>query len=137
MAGSKLNYKPFPTRIFVEGKSLKQIAEEAGLDESLVRCRYTKYGFRTIQQLSQPRRGIKKNVHKPIYNIISASEIVAEAMYAKGWSLTEMERNTGVSRSAIYKFVYEGTDISSSRLAKICRALGLSMDEVMYQIMRG
>lgn len=42
-----------------------------------------------------------------------------------------MSRVTGVSRTAIYNFLYDGMDISSMRLAKICGYLGLSMDYVM------
>lgn len=45
--------------------------------------------------------------------------------------LQTISDKTGISRSTIYVFLYNGTDLSSMRLAKICSFLGLSMDYVM------
>lgn len=45
--------------------------------------------------------------------------------------LQTISDKTGMSRSTIYAFLYNGTDLSSMRLAKICSLLGLSMDYVM------
>ena len=45
--------------------------------------------------------------------------------------LQTISDKTGISRSTIYAFLYNGTDLSSMRLAKICSLLGLSMDYVM------
>ena len=45
--------------------------------------------------------------------------------------LQTLSDRTGVSRSTLYSFLYNGTDLSSMRLAKVCAVLGLSMDYVM------
>lgn len=45
--------------------------------------------------------------------------------------LQTISDKTGISRSTIYAFLYNGTDLNSMRLAKICSLLGLSMDYVM------
>ena len=74
-----------PNRIFVDGKTLNQIAKESGIR------------LDTVQ-------------HIPLQTISD---------------------KTGISRSTIYAFLYNGTDLSSMRLAKICSLLGLSMDYVM------
>lgn len=47
--------------------------------------------------------------------------------------LQTISDKTGISRSTIYAFLYNGTDLSSMRLAKICSLLGLSMDYVIDQ----
>lgn len=39
--------------------------------------------------------------------------------------LQTISDKTGISRSTIYAFLYNGTDLSSMRLAKICSLLGL------------
>lgn len=40
-------------------------------------------------------------------------------------------RATGISHSTLYCFLYDGTDISSARLAAICKYVGVSMDYIM------
>ena len=51
--------------------------------------------------------------------------------FALELGIYEISDKTGISRSTIYAFLYNGTDLSSMRLAKICSLLGLSMDYVM------
>lgn len=50
---------------------------------------------------------------------------------AKNINLTEMANSTGLSRSTIYSFLYNGTDISSMRLMKLCAYCGISTDYVL------
>ena len=40
--------------------------------------------------------------------------------------LQTISDKTGISRSTIYAFLYNGTDLSSMRLAKICSLLGFN-----------
>lgn len=89
-----------PNRIFVDGKTLNQIAKESGIRLDTVQHRYS--------------RGIRD------YEI-----------WELDIPLQTISDKTGISRSTIYAFLYNGTDLSSMRLAKICSLLGLSMDYVM------
>lgn len=54
-------------------------------------------------------------------------------IFVDGKTLNQIAKESGIrlSRSTIYAFLYNGTDLSSMRLAKICSLLGLSMDYVM------
>lgn len=58
-------------------------------------------------------------------------ERVMERIWELDIPLQTISDKTGISRSTIYAFLYNGTDLSSMRLAKICSLLGLSMDYVM------
>lgn len=64
-------------------------------------------------------------------SIMSAGERVMERIWELDIPLQTISDKTGISRSTIYAFLYNGTDLSSMRLAKICSLLGLSMDYVM------
>ena len=62
---------------------------------------------------------------------MSAGERVMERIWELDMPLQTLSDRTGVSRSTLYAFLYNGTDLSSMRLAKVCGVLGLSMDYVM------
>lgn len=49
----------------------------------------------------------------------------------KNINLTQMSKVTGISRSTIYSFVYNGTDISSLKLAKLCDYCNVSTDYIL------
>ena len=121
-----------PNRIFVDGKTLNQIAQESGMRLDTVQHRYSR-GVRTYEGLTKPSHISVENkkVSKKAYCIMSAGERVMERIWELDIPLQTISDKTGISRSTIYAFLYNGTDISSMRLAKICSILGLSMDYVM------
>lgn len=116
--------------IFVEGKTLHQIAEESGIEEYIVRNRYKRNGIRDIAGLTKPKSK-SRSVFKRTYNIYSSGQRLMEAIYEKDVSITTLSEATGIERSTIYKFLQDGRDISSMRLAKLCSYLGVSMDYIM------
>lgn len=116
--------------IFVEGKTLKQIANEAGIEEHIVRNRYRRNGIRDIAGLTKPKSR-SKSVFRRVYNICSSGKRMMEAIYEKDVSIHKLSEATGIEESTIYKFLQDGRDISSMRLAKLCAYLGVSMDYIM------
>lgn len=116
--------------IFVEGKTLKQIAEDAGLEEYIVRNRYHRNGIRDIAGLSKPKSK-SRSVFRRTYNICSSGKRMMEVIYERGVSIHILSEATGIEESTIYKFLQDGRDISSMRLAKLCAYLRVSMDYVM------
>lgn len=124
--------KGHPNRIYVDGKTLNQIAQESGMRLDTVQHRYSR-GVRTYEGLTKPSHiSVEhKKVSKKAYCIMSAGERVMERIWELDMPLQTISDRTGVSRSTLYAFLYNGTDLSSMRLAKICGVLGLSMDYVM------
>ena len=121
-----------PNRIFVDGKTINQIAQESGMRLDTVQHRYSR-GVRTYEGLTKPSHiSVEhKKVSKKAYCIMSAGERVMERIWELDMPLQTLSDRTGVSRSTLYAFLYNGTDLSSMRLAKVCGVLGLSMDYVM------
>ena len=121
-----------PNRIFVDGKTLNQIAQESGIRLDTVQHRYSR-GVRNYEGLTKPSHiSVEhKKVSKKAYCIMSAGERVMERIWELDMPLQTLSDRTGVSRSTLYAFLYNGTDLSSMRLAKVCGVLGLSMDYVM------
>ena len=121
-----------PNRIFVDGKTLNQIGQESGMRLDTVQHRYSR-GVRTYEGLTKPSHiSVEhKKVSKKAYCIMSAGERVMERIWELDMPLQTLSDRTGVSRSTLYAFLYNGTDLSSMRLAKVCGVLGLSMDYVM------
>jgi transcriptional regulator with XRE-family HTH domain len=66
-----------------------------------------------------------------IYNIYGAGQRMLEVILKKNIEITELAHITGLSRTTIYCFLYNGTDISSARLAKLCAAVGVSTDYIL------
>ena len=83
--------------------------------------------YKTRSKIYIPNRGKNKNQ----YYIPDCGKRMQNVLNEKRINLTAMEKVTGISRSTIYSFVYNGTDISTARLAKICAYCGVSMDYVM------
>lgn len=121
-----------PNRIFVDGKTLNQIAKESGIRLDTVQHRYSR-GIRDYEGLTKPShiRVEHEKAQRKTYSIMSAGERVMERIWELDIPLQTISDKTGISRSTIYAFLYNGTDLSSMRLAKICSLLGLSMDYVM------
>lgn len=128
----KLKIKGKPNRIYVNGKTLNQIAEESGLKLDTVQHRYSR-GIHDYEGLTKPSHiNIEhKKLERKSYCIMSAGERVMEKIWEKDIPLQQISNDTGISRSTIYSFLYDGRDISSMRLAKLCAYLGVSMDYVM------
>ena len=123
------------TRIFVDGKTLNQIAEESNLRLETVQHRYSR-GVRDYAGLTKPSThtvNVEKRLdrRKRAIYIMGSSDRLLDEILAKDISITQMAKGTGISRSTIYAFVYNNIDISSSRLAKLCAYLGVSMDYIM------
>ena len=116
--------------IFVEGKTLKQIAEESGIEEYIVRNRYRRNGIRDIAGLTKPKSE-SRSIFRRTYNTYSSGKRMMEVIYKKGISIHRLAEATGIEANTIYKFLQDGRDISSMRLAKLCAYLGVSMDYVM------
>ena len=122
-----------PNRIFVNGKTLNQIAEESGIRLDTVQHRYSR-GVRTYEGLTKPSHiSVEHNKvqNRKVHCTLSAGERVMERIFELDMPLQTLSDRTGVSRSTLYAFLYNGTDLSSMRLAKVCGVLGLSMDYVM------
>lgn len=124
-----------PNRIYVEGKTLNQIAEESGIALDTVRHRYSR-GVRTYEGLTKPtahNSNVDRQYAKrksPMY-IMGSGERFMEEILKKDISLSHLSRCTGISRSTIYAFVYDNIDISSARLAKLCAVVGVSTDYIL------
>lgn len=122
-------------RIYVDGKTLNQIADESGLMLDTVQHRYSR-GVRDYEGLIKPSThtaNINKQKAKrrePLY-IMGSGDRLMDEILKKDISLTSISNNTGVARSTIYAFVYENRDISSAKLAKICAYVGVSTDYVL------
>lgn len=63
--------------------------------------------------------------------VSDCGERLRQEILKRDIDLTEMARRIGMSRTTIYNFLYDGTDTSSLRLAKMCRYVGVSMDYIM------
>ena len=126
----KFKDKGRKAEIFVEGKTLKQIANDAGLEEYIVRNRYSRNGIRDIAGLTKPKSE-SRSIFSRVYNICSSGKRMMEVIYEKDISIHKLSEATGIEASCIYKFLQDGRDISSMRLAKLCAYLGVSMDYIM------
>lgn len=116
--------------ILVEGKTLHQISQEYGIEEYMVRNRYRRNGIRDIAGLTKPKSK-SRSVFKRVYNICSSGKRMMEVIYEKDISIRQLSEHTGIEETTIYKFLQDGRDISSMRLAKLCAYLGVSMDYIM------
>lgn len=124
-------------KIFVNGKTLRQIAEESGKSIDTIRGRWTR-GYRTYEELTAPsphELNISRHAQKPgqkyPYKISDAGNRFMEAVLERDLHLTDISRRTGIARTCIYSFVYDGVDISSHRLAKLCSCVGVSADYIL------
>lgn len=107
-----------PNRIFVDGKTLNQIAKESGIRLDTVQHRYSR-GIRDYEGLTKPSHISVEHekAQRKTYSIMSAGERVMERIWELDIPLQTISDKTGISRSTIYAFLYNGTDLSSMRLA--------------------
>lgn len=105
-----------PNRIFVDGKTLNQIAKESGIRLDTVQHRYSR-GIRDYEGLTKPShiRVEHEKTQRKTYSIMSAGERVMERIWELDIPLQTISDKTGISRSTIYAFLYNGTDLSSTK----------------------
>ena len=125
------------TKIFVDGKSLRQISDESGKSIDTIRGRWQR-GYRTYEELISPTphelnisRHARKPGQKQQYRMVEAGHRFMETLLQSNITITDISRRTGITRGAIYSFIYDGVDISSCRLAKICSCVGVSTDYIL------
>lgn len=70
-------------------------------------------------------------MNKKFAYTFDAGERLAQVLNEKDINRRDVCRATGISASTLYEFLYNGRDISSARLAVICRHVGVSMDYIM------
>lgn len=96
-----------PNRIFVDGKTLNQIAKESGIRLDTVQHRYSR-GIRDYEGLTKPShiRVEHEKTQRKTYSIMSAGERVMERIWELDIPLQTISDKTGISRSTIYAFLY-------------------------------
>ena len=87
-------------------------------------CAYTTRAKKNVLQ-----RGHSKN--KKIYYTPDCGSRMLDVINKKNLNITNMSKCTGISRTTIYAFLYNGTDTTSARLAKMCRYCGVSADYIL------
>ena len=114
--------------IYVEGMTLRQISEKYDVPLDTVTHRYSR-GIHDLDGLTSTEF-LKNNKHRLNIAYGNGKRFLEESI-DRNINLDELSRRTGISRSAIWNFIYNRGDISSVRLAKLCGVVGCSMDYVM------
>lgn len=65
------------------------------------------------------------------FHLPDAGRRMRDVIIEKNIDITQVARQTGMSRNTIYYFLYNGTDISSARLMKLCTVVGVSSDYIL------
>lgn len=117
------------TAVLIDGKTLREIAEENGLSLNTVQHRYLR-GERTYEKLSRSANRRGRSVMQIYYTSEQGSRL-RDIFLQSDMSFADLSRKSGVRETTIKSFLYYGTDITSVRLAKLCEALNASMDYVM------
>lgn len=91
-----------PNRIFVDGKTLNQIAKESGIRLDTVQHRYSR-GIRDYEGLTKPShiRVEHEKAQRKTYSIMSAGERVMERIWELDIPLQTISDKTGISRSTM------------------------------------
>ena len=118
-----------PNRIFVDGKTLNQISKESGIKLDTIQHRYSR-GDRTYQELTRPIHTGRGMGAKKKLSMYEAGSRFLETLNEKDINITMLAKRCGISRSLIYSFCYDGTDISSGRLMRMCAEIGVSIDYI-------
>ena len=87
-----------PNRIFVDGKTLNQIAKESGIRLDTVQHRYSR-GIRDYEGLTKPShiRVEHEKTQRKTYSIMSAGERVMERIWELDIPLQTISDKTGIS----------------------------------------
>ncbi len=116
------------TKNFCNGKTLRQISEESGVPLTTIQHRWMR-GLRTYDELTN-----NENLHGAEFRMECATakgRRLLKSIEASGMNLTDVSKRTGISRSVIWNFCHNDTDMSSNRLFAICTVVNCSMDYVM------
>lgn len=121
--------------ITVEGKTIKQIAEETGLNADTLYKRYRK-GYTSYNELIQePHKGRSFSEEGKIKNhtlsMYAAGQRMMQHILSKNINICDLADKTGISRSTICEFIYNGRDITSARLMKLCAITRISADYIL------
>lgn len=68
---------------------------------------------------------------KVAHCVYDAGQRVRDEINEQNVTVTDLATRAQIGRTTVYDFLYNGIDISSFRLARICGVLGISMDYVM------
>ena len=113
----------------IDGKPLKVIAKESGISYGTIAYRYD-HGARTYADITAPIR-YNHNDDNRLDMCTDKGRRFLQAVMKRNMTLAQVVKASSVDKTVIYKFMYLDSDISSLRLAKICGAVGVSMDYVM------
>lgn len=114
--------------IRVDGMTLQEISEKYDVPIDTVRHRYSR-GIRDMLGLT--RNDNLKNGKFRIEFAHGNGRRLAEEINKRNISYADVITRSGVSRSTLWEYIYNNRDMSSMRLAKVCGAVGCSMDYVM------
>ena len=104
------------------GNEFFATASNIGKQTECWECAYKRK--RTTASIIQ--RGHSKD--KKRYYTPDCGSRMLDVINRKNLNITAMSRCTGIARTTIYDFLYNGTDTTSARLAKMCRYCGVSAD---------
>lgn len=60
------------------------------------------------------------------------SERLYDTWLKSGLEITELSRKSGVSRTSVYCYIYNGIAPNISALAKLCKVLNVSADYLLF-----
>lgn len=106
------------------GNEFFATASNIGKQTECAECAY-----RTRSEKAVLRRGHHRR--QEIYYIPNVGKRMLDIINSKDINISAMARATGVARGAIYCLLYEGRDMSSSRLAKLCSYCEVSADYIL------
>ena len=66
------------------------------------------------------------------YPPVGFSERLYNAWVNSGLDLTELSRRSGVARSSLYYYMYDGVSPNISVFARICKVLKVSSDFILF-----
>lgn len=116
------------TKYYVDGKSLRQVAEESGVSYDTLLGRW-KRGLRTYEELTNTEGC--KNAEFMMECATAKGRRLLKSIERSGMNMTEVSKRSGVARSVIWNFCHNDSDMSSDRLFSVCDTVKCSMDYVM------
>lgn len=114
------------TRVFVDGKSLRDISEMTGVRYDTIKRRYYN-GETTMDAITAKRKPRRMRYDE----MLDRGKKIYTAMQEKNMTLGMLSQRSGIERTSISRFMYGEAELTSMRLAKVCATLGISMDYVM------
>lgn len=65
------------------------------------------------------------------FKIPDAAKRMRDAILVRNINMTDLAKETKLSRNTICEFIYHGRDISSEKLRRLCVAVGVSADYIL------